>query len=125
MAYKFYTDKKQYTEEKKAYAAYAIIESYFHRSSCKNPFLLTRLHLHYAEGNNHQREEWEAQAIRAAEGVLAPYEEIFAVMNCEVSIKKMKGGYVLEFETGFERVVAEVTGKEMKVHLSNQMMRVK
>ena len=110
MAYK-YSVKRQTRQEENAFIAYMIIGSYFKKETCRNHFAADRLYLYYREMSVKKQELVEEKTIARVDKALRNYTSDLALMNCESTIRFRDKKYVLEFVTGFERIIAEVDKK--------------
>lgn len=110
MAYK-YSVKRQTRQEENAFIAYMIIGSYFKKETCRNHFAADRLYLYYREMSVKKQELVEEKTIARVDKALRNYTNDLALMNCESTIRFRDKKYVLEFVTGFERIIAEVDKK--------------
>lgn len=87
---------------------YMIISSYFHKCSCKSRALEENLFLYYKEIHKDRQVDKERQIIRVSEGILKDSMSKISEMNAEAVIYRTNGLYVIDFYTGFERIVATV-----------------
>ena len=107
MAYK-YSEKRQTRQEETAFIAYMIIGSYFKKETCRNHFAAERLYLYYRDMGVKKQEFVEEKIISRVDKALRNYASELALMNCESTIRFRDKKYILEFITGFERIIAEV-----------------
>ena len=107
MRYSF-VEKTSHRQQETAYMLYMIIGSYFHRCSCRSKALEENLFLYYKELQEKRQVEKERQIIRVSEGILKDSMSKISEMNAEAVIYRTNGLYVIDFYTGFERIVATV-----------------
>ena len=107
MRYSF-VEKTSHRQQETAYMLYMIIGSYFHRCSCRSKALEENLFLYYKEIHKDRQVDKERQIIRVSEGILKDSMSKISEMNAEAVIYRTNGLYVIDFYTGFERIVATV-----------------
>ena len=107
MRYSF-VEKTSHRQQETAYMLYMIISSYFHKCSCKSRALEENLFLYYKEIHKDRQVDKERQIIRVSEGILKDSMSKISEMNAEATIYRTNGSYVIDFYTGFERIVATV-----------------
>lgn len=107
MRYSF-VEKTSHRQQETAYMLYMIISSYFHKYSCKSRALEENLFLYYKEIQKDRQVDKERQIIRVSEGILKDSMSKISEMNAEAVIYRTNGLYVIDFYTGFERIVATV-----------------
>ena len=107
MRYSF-VEKTSHRQQETAYMLYMIISSYFHKCSCKSKALEENLFLYYKEIQKDRQVDKERQIIRVSEGILKNSMSKISEMNAETTIYRTNGSYVIDFYTGFERIVVTV-----------------
>lgn len=107
MRYSF-VEKTSHRQQETAYMLYMIISSYFYKCSCKSRALEENLFLYYKEIHKDRQVDKERQIIRVSEGILKDSMSKISEMNAEAVIYRTNGLYVIDFYTGFERIVATV-----------------
>lgn len=107
MRYSF-VEKTSHRQQETAYMLYMIISSYFHKCSCKSKALEENLFLYYKEIQKDRQVDKERQIIRVSEGTLKDSMSKISEMNAEATIYRTNGSYVIDFYTGFERIVVTV-----------------
>ena len=108
MTYKF-TENTNNIQQQTTYILYMILGSYFHKCSFKKKRLEETLLLYYKEMPQKKQADLEEKVVEKAEDVLEDYLSIISEMNCEVDFYRSGKDYCLVFETGFERVIANVS----------------
>ena len=107
-AAKKFNEKLANKQEENAYILYMMLGSLFHKCNCRNESMIGRLFLYYREMQERKQEDMELRVLQAAQKICGGRLDELELLACDAFIERKGNCLLLCFDTGFERLEAQV-----------------